>query len=369
MGRGGIRKKRSHLATAGPQPTSEGLQSSTAAHTAKDAAAAASAGNITGNVDDAASSMRDDKAGGSPAVSEGEHAFDVQQAQHANDKVRVIPRPNDVDPSATGTTTAASASGSATQPVQLDDSVDLIKKSQRPADQGAWATCSAPPADDVAPVESAPVESVPAEPAPTEPAPKKQRTPSPAAAADVGAKRAATGTDTSSKEGKAAVASEGASTTDDRQYHTLVEKLRTTWRSRRTLPLDWRLAQLGALRQAMETCSDRINQALLEDLGKSEFETYAHEVSQVLQELDYFERNLATLVEQERVMTPLVQMPSMGYILPQPLGVVYLASPWNYPLNLCLVPLVGAIAAGTYVKRASTRSNGDAAACMDGAIK
>ena len=129
-------------------------------------------------------------------------------------------------------------------------------------------------------------------------------------------------------------------------YEREVKHLRAAFRTNKTLPEEWRTEQLRALKKGITDMMEQINQALWEDLGKSEFETYLNEISPALHELDYFESNLNALMQREVVLTSLVQMPSMGYVMAQPYGVVFLASPWNYPFQLALVPLIGAIAAG-----------------------
>jgi len=132
-------------------------------------------------------------------------------------------------------------------------------------------------------------------------------------------------------------------------YEREVKHLRAAFRTNKTLPEEWRMEQLRALKKGITDMMEQINQALWEDLGKSEFETYLNEISPALHELDYFESNLNALMQREVVLTSLVQMPSMGYVMAQPYGVVFLASPWNYPFQLALVPLIGAIAAGACV--------------------
>jgi aldehyde dehydrogenase (NAD+) len=92
-----------------------------------------------------------------------------------------------------------------------------------------------------------------------------------------------------------------------------------------------------------------IANALKEDLNKSSFETYATETGIVLHELRYQIRNFAKWKKPRRVRTPLYAMPSESFVAPEPLGRVFIISPWNYPFQLPLVPLVGAVAAGNVV--------------------
>ena len=89
-----------------------------------------------------------------------------------------------------------------------------------------------------------------------------------------------------------------------------------------------------------------MDEALRLDLGKSSFEAYASETGLILEELNYHLRKLAKWARRERVRSPLVHFPASSFIYPQPYGKVLILGTWNYPLQIILLPLVGAISAG-----------------------
>ncbi|MBD2056481.1 aldehyde dehydrogenase [Oculatella sp. FACHB-28] len=129
------------------------------------------------------------------------------------------------------------------------------------------------------------------------------------------------------------------------QVHELVQQQRQFFNSGKTKSVDFRIAQLQALKQAVIDHQAAILIALAEDLGKPEFETFATEIG-VTQEIDYALKHIRTWVKPKRVAAPFTQFPAVAKILPEPLGVVLILGPWNYPFQLMISPLVGAIAAG-----------------------
>ena len=119
--------------------------------------------------------------------------------------------------------------------------------------------------------------------------------------------------------------------------------------SGKTRPLEFRRKALLLLEKAINRHQDEILEALNADLGKSAMEGYLTEVSVVKQELRYARRHLKKWARPKKVASPLVLWPASSYILPEPKGVVLTLAPWNYPFQLCLAPLAGAIAAGNCV--------------------
>jgi aldehyde dehydrogenase (NAD+) len=81
-------------------------------------------------------------------------------------------------------------------------------------------------------------------------------------------------------------------------------------------------------------------------MNKSSFESYMTEVGMTLGELSYVIKHLRSWVKTEKVVSPLAQFHSKSFVVTEPYGVTLVMSPWNFPLLLCLEPLVGAIAAG-----------------------
>ena len=116
--------------------------------------------------------------------------------------------------------------------------------------------------------------------------------------------------------------------------------------SSQTLDVAFRKKQLAALKQAVKNNLTLLTDALHADLGKSAYESYMCEISLVLEEINYFLKHLSKLARPKKVGTSLAQFPAKCKIVHDPYGVVLIMSPWNYPVQLTLCPLVGAIAGG-----------------------
>lgn len=120
-----------------------------------------------------------------------------------------------------------------------------------------------------------------------------------------------------------------------------------------------RLTLLKKLKCAVQKHADAALAAMKADFNKNAFDAYTTEVGLVLSELTHFIRRLKRYAKPQRVHTSLVSFPSKGYIYAEGYGVVLVVSPWNYPFQLALVPVIGAVAAGNYVvlKPASRTKN------------
>ncbi|CAM5698836.1 NAD/NADP-dependent betaine aldehyde dehydrogenase [Kitasatospora aureofaciens] len=127
---------------------------------------------------------------------------------------------------------------------------------------------------------------------------------------------------------------------------SVVKRLRATFRSGRTKPLDWRLDQLRALRTLLTEQSEAFLAALNADLGKGATEAYRTEIAFTLNELDHTVRHLEEWLRPKPAAVPDAFLPAQARVVRDPLGVVLIIAPWNYPLQLALAPLVGALAAG-----------------------
>ena len=110
-----------------------------------------------------------------------------------------------------------------------------------------------------------------------------------------------------------------------------------------------RRAALIKLKKAVIERTPEIEQALHQDFGKPHFETYASEIVVVLQELDYFIGQVVSLSRKRKQPSTVLNFPSSAYIEPVPRGDVLIISPWNYPFQLAVSPLIGAVAAGNRV--------------------
>lgn len=125
-----------------------------------------------------------------------------------------------------------------------------------------------------------------------------------------------------------------------------IARLRASFDSGKTRPEAWRRGQLERLKAMVEENESAINEALHADLGKSGFEARMTEIGTVLSEIDHTLSRLKSWMQPKKVSTPLSNQPGNSRIVHEPLGVVLIMAPWNYPVNLVLTPLIGAIAAG-----------------------
>jgi len=116
-----------------------------------------------------------------------------------------------------------------------------------------------------------------------------------------------------------------------------------------TKSYSFRKQQLRALKQAVIKYEKEISDALFADLKKSVEETYATETGLLIAEINSALKNLHSWMQPQTASTNLVNLPSSCKIYREPLGVVLIIAPWNYPFQLALIPLVGAIAAGNCV--------------------
>jgi aldehyde dehydrogenase (NAD+) len=107
-----------------------------------------------------------------------------------------------------------------------------------------------------------------------------------------------------------------------------------------------RVAALKRLKAAVLQHEAEINNALMVDLGKSIEETWVTETGFLLAEISHTLKHLKAWMRPEKVATNLLNLPSRSRIYKEPLGVVLIIGPWNYPLQLLFAPLVGALAAG-----------------------
>ncbi len=129
-----------------------------------------------------------------------------------------------------------------------------------------------------------------------------------------------------------------------------VARLRATFRSGRTRPVEWRTGQLARLREMLTTDGAELAAALHADLGKSSTEAYRTEIDFVVREIDHTLEHLAEWLRPEPAPVPAHLGPdAKGWTRHDPLGVVLVIAPWNYPAQLLLAPMLGALAAGNTV--------------------
>jgi len=129
-------------------------------------------------------------------------------------------------------------------------------------------------------------------------------------------------------------------------YKSLVDKQRQFFRKEKTKDISFRIHALQELRKAIIDHEQALLDALRKDLNKSEFEAYTSEIGFVLAEIRFTINHLRSWVKPKKVKTPMTHIGSTSYIYSEPYGTVLLIAPWNYPFQLAIAPLIGAIAAG-----------------------
>lgn len=127
---------------------------------------------------------------------------------------------------------------------------------------------------------------------------------------------------------------------------TIVAAQKAFFKSGQTLDPKWRRDRLKDFLAAMEKWEQRLTEALWADLHKSYKEAYLTEISLVKAEIRDAVRHVRRWSARERHATAISCMPARSYVVKEPLGTALIVSPWNYPVQLLLNPLVGAIAAG-----------------------
>ncbi|QIM15931.1 aldehyde dehydrogenase family protein [Leucobacter insecticola] len=126
----------------------------------------------------------------------------------------------------------------------------------------------------------------------------------------------------------------------------IVQGLRHSYNRGVTRPEAWRREQLLRLRKLLQDRGADFERALFDDLGKSGTESQLTEIGFLISEIDHALAHLSKWMRPRRVSVPLAVLPASARIIPEPLGVVLVIAPWNYPLMLALSPLIGALAAG-----------------------
>jgi aldehyde dehydrogenase (NAD+) len=126
----------------------------------------------------------------------------------------------------------------------------------------------------------------------------------------------------------------------------LLPSLRAVHATGRTRNLEWRLAQLRGIERLLAEREAEIATALAEDLGRGAAEAWLGDIASTAGEAAYARKHLRRWVRRQKVRLPLSQLPGSGWVQYEPLGVVLVIGPWNYPVYLTLGPLVAAVAAG-----------------------
>ena len=127
----------------------------------------------------------------------------------------------------------------------------------------------------------------------------------------------------------------------------------------KTNDINFRIDNLKKLKQVIKKNEDKILQALKKDLGKSNFESYATEIGIIYDEINIHIKNIKKWSRIEKRRSPIVYYPAKSYIYNEPYGVTLIIGPFNYPFQLVIAPLIGAISAGNtaMIKPSETTKN------------
>ena len=128
-----------------------------------------------------------------------------------------------------------------------------------------------------------------------------------------------------------------------------IDAARSAYEAGTTTPYDWRVRTLERLRTLLEEREERLLDALAADFGKPRTEAWLTEIGFTIGDINHTLANLPGWMRPERVPTPVAFKPGTSHIVSEPVGVVCVIAPWNYPVQLLLVPVVAAIAAGNAV--------------------
>ncbi len=134
-----------------------------------------------------------------------------------------------------------------------------------------------------------------------------------------------------------------------KNFERILQQQQLFFNENKTKPISFRKSQLIQLKKVLKENINDLNKAIYEDFRKSEFETYATELSMIFHEIDMALKNLDSWSKKIRVKTDLANFPAVSYLYPEPLGTVLVIGAWNYPYQLSILPAVMALAAGNNV--------------------
>lgn len=129
------------------------------------------------------------------------------------------------------------------------------------------------------------------------------------------------------------------------RLYELLQKQKDYFRTGETRDIEFRISKLKRLKKAIKIYEQKVLEALRKDLGKPEQESFFSEVGGIYASIDLFVKNLAKWTKAKSVNTPMVQY-GESYIEYEPYGSVLIIAPFNYPFQLAMEPLIGAIASG-----------------------
>lgn len=169
------------------------------------------------------------------------------------------------------------------------------------------------------------------------------------------------------------------------EIKALIQSQKDFFQTGKTKDLEFRLNSLKKLLSVIEKKESQIDAALRKDLGKPVLEAYSTEIAYIKSDLKHAIKDLKTWAKPRKIFSPLVLQPAKSQIFSEPFGTTLIIAPWNYPYQLAISPLIGAIAAGnTAVAKPSEMTPATASviaeiiseafspeyvACVQGAVK
>ncbi|MFN4075799.1 MAG: aldehyde dehydrogenase [Cloacibacterium sp.] len=129
-------------------------------------------------------------------------------------------------------------------------------------------------------------------------------------------------------------------------YADILQQQKTFFNTHATKDLNFRKAQLQKLKKVVKSNEKLLYDAIYQDFGKSEFETFGTEISFIYKDIDYYLKNLKSFAKPKSVLTNIVNQMGSSKIVFEPLGNCLVIGAWNYPYQLTLTPVIAAIAAG-----------------------
>lgn len=129
-------------------------------------------------------------------------------------------------------------------------------------------------------------------------------------------------------------------------YADILLQQKTFFNSHKTKDLTFRKEQLKKLKKIIKSNEKLLYEAIYQDFGKSEFETFGTEISFVYKDIDFYLKNMNSLAQPKSIITNIVNQLGSSKIINEPLGNCLVIGAWNYPYQLTLTPVIAAIAAG-----------------------
>lgn len=129
-------------------------------------------------------------------------------------------------------------------------------------------------------------------------------------------------------------------------YKNVITTKRKFFKTNKTRDLNFRIQMLKNLKQSIIKYQDEIILGIQKDLKRPKSAAYTSEILPVIEEINYFIKNIKKFAKPQKAKTPIIYFNYKSYEMKEPFGVCFVISPWNYPFLLAVSPLIGAIAAG-----------------------